>query len=320
MPITQTNFTQVEVLKPMLMTDTQKTLVGNIIDNITADRDALATLKDESQAKFNEVIDSVNALQEGTDVDIAALEDNINAILYLESEAGNESFTGMFTKLFKAINDRKETLAFTTQVTSSPNGQVILDLTAYEFKSLSEYELQVAVTTDDSGRNLEATAKKLSTTQAVVTIRDNDRLSFVENAESFYDAAVKGQVELVTIIVRTAKPIGGHLTSVAGVETHLGHDISEHMIVTGTSLKFKDVTRYGTTYEYFVDNHSGDPVAIWSGNVGADTHTFDQLAEGDNLVVTVGSTRFIFEQGADLSVAPALIDQVSITAGGTGAV
>jgi len=210
------------VLDPMSLTDRQVTLISNIINNIQANRNLIGDVSHDTEDKMNEVIDAVNDLQSGTSVDIDALEAKIQAMLFLESEAGNDSFVGAFTKLFTAINGRKETDAFTMGVRSSPNGRVALDLSNFGFTSHNEYEVFVQPVTAPNGQALDATFFKDTLTSGTITLRDKDRLSFVENAESFYDASVKGMVMLTVIVVKTARPITASITEVDGDERTFG--------------------------------------------------------------------------------------------------
>jgi len=229
MPLINADFSaNTFVLDPMLLTDTQKTLMTNIIANITANKGLTESVSSASQTKLNEVIAEVNALQEGTSVDIVALQAQIDAILFLESEAGNDSFVGAFTKLFDAINSRKETDAFTLPVTASPNGQVALDLSSFGFSALSEFEVLPQPVTSASGQNIDVTFEKDTLSQGILTIRDGDRLSFADNAESYYDAATKGSINITVIVVKTATPIVADLTEVDGDDVHLGHDAADH--------------------------------------------------------------------------------------------
>jgi hypothetical protein len=217
------------VLEPMNLTDTQKVLVTNIIANIQGNEAGIDALAEDSQAKLNEVITAVNDLKDGTDTDIATLESNINAIMFLESEAGNDSFVGLFTKLYESINNKKEALAFTLDVAESPNGEVLLDLSAYNFQSTEEYEVLPSMVTDATGRSLGVDFKKVNVNGGILTIRDKDRLQFGDNPEARYDAAVKGAVQITVVIVRTAIALQGDLTEVDGDKVHLGHTAEEHI-------------------------------------------------------------------------------------------
>jgi hypothetical protein len=219
------------VLEPMNLTDTQKVLVTNIIANIQGNEAGIDALAEDSQAKLNEVITAVNDLKDGTDTDIATLESNINAIMYLESEAGNDSFVGLFSKLYESINNKKEALAFTLDVAESPNGEVLLDLSAYNFQSTEEYEVLPSIVTDATGRSLGVDFKKVNVNGGILTIRDKDRLQFGDNPEARYDAFVKGKVQITVVIVRTAVALQGDLTEVDGDKVHLGHTAQEHILL-----------------------------------------------------------------------------------------
>ena len=265
------------VLAPMNLTDTQKTLVSNIIENIHGNESGIENLATESQEKLNEVISAVNSLKEGTDTDIATLEDNINAILYLESEAGNDSFVGLFTKLYTAINEKKEALAFILDVESSENGQVLLDLSAYGFTSMTEYEVLPSMVTDDTGRSLSVDFKKVNQNGGILTIRDKDRLQFGDNAEARYDAAVKGEVQVTVVIVRTASPIKADLTEVDGDHVHLGHSWTEHIVITRSEVDGERkvevaISKELSGLEYIIEILDADDTLLErvNGTVGSD--------------------------------------------------
>lgn len=223
MPISNADFSgNTFVLDPMELTMKQVTLITNIINNIQANKGLVEGVSQDSETKLNEVIAEVNALQDGTSVNIAELEQKINAILFLESEAGNDSFVGAFTKLYEAVNGRKETDAFTMEVNSSPAGVFALDLTPFGFTTQDEYEVFVQPVTTANGQALEATFAKDSVTSGNITLRDKDRLSFAANDESFYEAQVKGAVKVTVIVVKTATPITASITEVDGDARQFG--------------------------------------------------------------------------------------------------
>jgi len=274
------------VLEPMNLTDTQKVLVTNIIANIHGNESGIANLAEESQAKLNEVITSINSLKEGTDTDIATLESNINAILYLESEAGNDSFVGLFTKLYTAINEKKEALAFTLDVAESPNGQVLLDLSAYGFQSTDEFEVLPSMVTEEHGRSLGVDFKKVNVNGGLLTIRDKDRLQFGDNPEARYDAATKGAVQVTVVIVRTAVALEADIDTVAGEHVHLGHKASDHITFIA------DLPN--SSYSLAVDSiFAGSELRIDTKSVDADDATLT--------VVDMGAVQTIPAEGFTLT-------------------
>ena len=221
--MTPANFNANEfTLAPMLLSQSQLTLFNNIIANIRDNEVMYNSVSAGITPKLNEVIDAFNNLEVGTPADFSNIQANIDTIMFIESEAGNDSFIGAFTKLFDAINNRDEVNVFKLPITASAKGIVSVDLTQYGFTTTSEFTVLVAVETTQSGRNVSATFKKISPTQGQILLRDGDRITDLNNPESFYDAVDKGLVNVIVTIVSTAKPIGATLTDVNGNTTNLG--------------------------------------------------------------------------------------------------
>ena len=287
-------------LTPMVLTDSSKVLVESIIANITSGEQNLEDLAQGSQDKLNEVITAVNDMKAGYDVDFEALEEKIEAILFLESEAGNDSFVGLFTKLFVAINGRKEPVAFTKNIVASPLGKVSVDLTAYGFSALDEFEVIPAVVTDIAGKSIECTFRKVSLVEGELTLRDADRLMFAENTESFYEAEVKGAVSVTVMMVKTATAIHGDLVEVDGDEVHLGHDESYH------TPPFTDFTVLSSTIdempEMVEDDGQGGIIVISPATfmltvvLGEDTYgqPFVLSADGADAINGIASDAIIY--------------------------
>jgi hypothetical protein len=203
-------------LTPMNMTDTAQTLLESIIANIGNDKVKFETLQTTSQNKFNEIAGVVNGLGSAHDLDVEELQNKIDAIIALESEAGNDSFVGLFSKLYTEINRRKEVLAWTLDVENTVEGKVGIDLTAYGFSSTNEYTIQAEVQTAGT-QNLSCSIEYASATSAVLTIRDNQFIQFGTNANSFYTAnATDKKVKVSIILVKTATPLFGTVTEVDG--------------------------------------------------------------------------------------------------------
>lgn len=207
MSITDSDYGTPAVLTPMVMTDTLNTLFTSIISNINVGTVKATAISDQTEAKLNEVIGVVNTLQSGSEINITELQDNVNAIIALEAGTDNESFLSVMTKLAAELDRRAETDAFRVNVTASPNGVQIIDLTAYGFTSADDYKLIVKVV-NAAGKHLTATANNYTPTACNVTIRDEDVFQDASIDTSYYNAGALGAIELVVIVVHTATPVG----------------------------------------------------------------------------------------------------------------
>ena len=213
---TSTNY----ILSPMELTDTSKNLFTAIIDNIQGNEDLIGNLATESEAKFNEVISTVNTLKQGTDVDLGALEDTMAKIIELETSNGNESFVSVFQKMYDELNRRAETDTFRAVVTNAVGGKFSVDLSGFEFTSVDEYQAIVRIPTQ-ANRLITGTFEKVDKNGGIITLRNEEVFQDADIATSFYDPQ-GNTLDVIVLIVRTAVPISGKVTLVDGSEAVFG--------------------------------------------------------------------------------------------------
>ena len=266
-------------LTPMNMTDTAQTLLESIIANIGNDKAKFEQLQTTSQAKFNEIANVVNTLGDANQIDIDALQNKIDAIVALESEAGNDTFVGLFTKLFTEMNRRKETLAWVLPVENTVDGKVGIDLTAYGFSSTSDYVIQVEVQTKGL-EDLDCSVQYESATNAIVTIRDNAYISFGTNAGSFYSAnATDKKLFLSVILVKAASPLFGTVTEVDGDVDEFGTPLIAPVSMVSSSVdadgNYVLNGLQGTDTPTVITIVESDPYTdfTWNGTDGTDEFT-----------------------------------------------
>lgn len=223
-------------LTPMVMTDTAQQLLESIISNITNDKQTFEQMTQQSQAKVNEIIAAVNAINDGLDIDLDELQQKVQDIINLQSELGDDSFVGLFRTLFDELNDRKEILVWTLSVTSTVQGKVGIDLSQYGFNSVDDYEVMCNIRTKGT-KNLTATFEKVSSTTGTVTIRNNDHISFATNPNSFFTAdATDNKVQLTLLLSKTATPIFGRVTEVDGDLDEFGEPLIQPVTLVNSSV------------------------------------------------------------------------------------
>ena len=227
-------------LSPMILTDTLKTLFGNIIDNIQVRRAKLTTLQQETESELNSVIGSINVLRDGATIDLDALQSTIQGIIDLESENGDETFVSQMQTMYTELNRREEADRFRIKVLNAPNGKFDVDLTAYNFQTMEEYQVICKVPTQVDGKLITATFKKVSKTKGVVTLRDKDVFQSASISTSFYDPNGT-ELDVVFMLVRTSTKLSGTTTEVDGDVDNYGElpiVYPEALAITDASLVF----------------------------------------------------------------------------------
>jgi len=281
----------------MNLSDAQKVLITEMIDNIMANKDGINGLTEDSETKFNEIIPIINTIKAGQTVNFEELSKKIEAILMLESEAGNGSFVGAFGMLFSALNGRKETSSFTETVTSA-NGLVDVDISALGFASVGDY-IVICQEVQKDGLNVTARAKKVSRDSVRVEILDNDFVSYADNPNRFFNAS-SSPVDINVVVIHNPTPLSATFNEVDGDVTTVGENAGQVQadttapdapVVTSTTVNGNNtVTITGTTEagaSVKVVFPDASEATVTADGAGAFTATSSAAITADgNIVVT----------------------------------
>lgn len=208
---------QVIALDPMDLTKNKRdfllSLRGNI-QNISANATELTS---ETQTKLNDLDARLLAISNASTTSDADIQATLQAITDLQSDSSvGATLIGALGTVYSTLNGMERSHTF-EKVINAATGKVDVDLTAYGFNAMTDYNVQVTA----SG-SLPVTASYLKVSKNLVTVmvRDHTEWEFDEGKVQLKDCSTENVVVSITIshaptaITATFTEVDGDVTTI----------------------------------------------------------------------------------------------------------